>query len=157
MKPTSPTQEWLVEHDPLTVVVLHDTVIDAVGYDAGDPYVETYWLPIIGPSALWALRRLTGWLTIQPSGVTVPIAALGAELGLGHQVARSSSAVRTLARLVGFDLAAITPDDTLAVRMVLPPLPRRLSLRLPAHMLPAHDRAVQEHRPTNVEVVRGAA
>lgn len=156
MKPTSPTQEWLVEHDPLSVVILHDAVIDAVGYDASDPYVETYWLPIVGPSALWALRRLTGWLAIQPS-VTVPIAALGAELGLGHQVARSSSAVRTLARLVGFDLAAITPDDTLGVRLVLPPLPRRLSLRLPAHMLPAHDRALQERRPTNGEVVRGAA
>lgn len=144
MKPIAPLQTWLVEHDPLRVVPLTDSVIDRVGVSVADPYVETYWLPILGPSALWALRRIGGWLTECPDGFDMPHLRLAAELGLGHRDGRQSPMIRTLARLVMFDMAAITANDELAVRRFVPPLPRRFTLRLPGHLAARHEAEVAE-------------
>ena len=151
MKPTGPTFSWLVEHEPFTVVRLHDTVIDAVGHPAAHPYVERFWLPIIGPSSVLALRRISRWLDTSPEGVEVSLGMLAGDLGIGQ-----APAARTLARLVGFELAAVTPADQLGVRTVLPPLPRRLVLRLPAHLATAHDDLVRAAARTT-EIVTDAA
>jgi hypothetical protein len=151
MKPTGPTYIWLVEHEPFTVVRLHDEVIDAVGHSATHAYVERFWLPIIGPTSVLALRRIATWLDASPAGVEVSLGLLAGDLGIGQ-----SPAARTLARLVGFELAAITPADQLAVRTVLPPLPRRLTMRLPSHLAAAHDDLVRAAaRPA--EIVTDAA
>lgn len=56
--PPPGVQTWLATHDPLRLVPLNDPVIDTVGHQPRSTYAETYWLPVIGPSALWALRRL---------------------------------------------------------------------------------------------------
>jgi len=138
MRPIGPTQTWLIEHEPFTVVRLHDDVIDAVGQTAAHPYVERFWLPIIGPSSVLALRRIAQWLDASPAGVEVSLGLLAGDLGIGQ-----AAASRTLARLVGFELAAITPADQLAVRTVLPPLPRRLTMRLPNHLATAHEDLVR--------------
>ncbi len=144
MQPIAPLQTWLVEHDPLRVVPLTDPVIDSVGRPVSDTYVETYWLPILGPSALWALRRIGGWLMDCPDGFDMPHVPLAAELGLGHRDGRQSPMIRTLARLVLFDMASVTPDDALAVRRFVPPLPRRFALRLPGHLAARHEAEVVE-------------
>jgi hypothetical protein len=134
-----PLQTWLVEHDPLPIVELTDPVIDAVGFPTDDAYVETYWLPIIGPSALWALRRIGGWLSDCPEGLELPHAPFAGELGLGSPNGRHSPMIRTLARLVLFEMAAVAPSDALAVRRFAPPVPRRLAVRLPDHLAARHD------------------
>jgi hypothetical protein len=133
----SSTQTWLAEHDPLSVVVLPDVVIDAVGFPADSAYAETYWLPVLGPSTLWLLRRMCSWLDLSPDGVEVPHAPLAGELGLGHAGGRNSALIRTLARLVTFDMATITGDE-LAVRRRVPPLARRHLMRLPPHLAELH-------------------
>ena len=139
MKPMAPLQDWLVEHDPLRVVPLTDPIIDRRGRPVSDAYVETYWLPILGPSALWALRRIGGWLIDCPDGFAMPHGPLASELGLGHRRGRHSPMIRTLARLVMFEMAALTPNDELAVRRFVPPLPRRLAVRLPGHLATRHE------------------
>ena len=35
----------------LFVMPWHDPVVEAVGYDARGPYVELFWLGILGPTA----------------------------------------------------------------------------------------------------------
>ena len=41
------------------------------GVEPASSYVETYWLPMLGPSATWALRRITaGLATAPPSGLS---------------------------------------------------------------------------------------
>ena len=60
------TNGWISSHDPLTVIPLTDSVIDQLGHDVRSSYVETYWLPILGPSAIWAARRLAEWLESSP-------------------------------------------------------------------------------------------
>jgi hypothetical protein len=130
-------QTWIVDHDPIPVVTLGDPVIEAVGFAPESRYAETYWLPVLGPSALWALRRLSALLAIRSSGITVPMGMLSSELGLGGNGGRHAPAVRALGRLVLFGMAEVRGDE-LAVRRMVPPLARRQLRRLPAHLADAH-------------------
>ena len=140
MSPISPADrtDWLTVHDPLTIVVWHDAVVENFGYAPRSPYVETYWLPILGPSATWAMRRLTAWLDATPDGYDLSLSDFGRELGLGSGTGRNAAVVRTLSRLVVFGLA--TPrGDEFAVRVMLAPLTRRQLLQLPTALAAQHD------------------
>src|SRR4051795_3783643 len=133
----SDAQTWIAGTDPLPIVPLDDPVVEALGHNADSEYAETYWLPVIGPTALWALRRLTRWLDESPDGFPLAITPFGRELGLGDGAGRSSPVVRTLARLVCFGLAEIR-GGRLMVRRRVPPLARRHQQRLPAHLIAQH-------------------
>ncbi len=144
---TTEVQTWLAGHDPLRIIPLIDPVVDAVGYAARSAYAETYWLGVIGPSALWTLRRVSAWAVAQPGGFEVGLADLARELGLGGSACRNAPLVRTLTRLVVFEMASIDEvNDTLAVRTTLPPLAQRHVRRLPAHLAERHQAEVQSGR-----------
>lgn len=137
--PTPYVQTWIASQSQLRLTPLIDPVIDAVGYDTTDFYAETYWLPVIGPSSLWALRRLATWMTATPDGLVVPLTDLAHELGLGGGTGRNAPVVRTLARLVVFEMAQIDrARESLAVRRRVPPLARRHIRRLPEHLALLH-------------------
>ena len=64
-----PIPDPLLPTDHLRVTPWPDAVIDALGHDPRSPYVEQFWLSVLGPSTTWLLRRLatglgspTGWL-----------------------------------------------------------------------------------------------
>ena len=61
------TQAWISEHDPLGIVPLDDPLVESLGFEPRSVYAETYWLPVLGPSALWALRRLSRGQTSRPT------------------------------------------------------------------------------------------
>ena len=126
----------------ITVTIWHDPVVDPIGYPAASGYVEAFWLPIIGPSATWALRRLTGMATACPDGARLPLTELALSLGLGAGTGRNAPIVRTISRLVTFGLARLNPDGTLAVRARVAPLTNRHLLRLPPTLRAAHDKAI---------------
>lgn len=128
---------WLASHDPLTVVPLEDPVVEAAGHDPRSAYVETYWTACLGPTSTLLLRRLAGWLEDSPDGFPLPLAPLARELGLGEATGRNSAVVRSLARIVEFNMAQIR-GDTLAVRRALPPLARRHEHRIPSHLIARH-------------------
>jgi hypothetical protein len=130
------TLTWLVEHDPIPLVSWHDSDVDDSGFDARSVYVETYWLSVLGPSCVFAARRLTVWLEVEPSGFELSLVALAESLGLGTGIGRHSPIVRTMARLADFGLASIT--DTYGMRHRFPPLSARQIARLPDHLAAAH-------------------
>jgi hypothetical protein len=132
---------WFLATGTLSVVGFADPLIEAVGYDARSTYAEAYWLGVLGPSALLALRRLNTGLDDNPDGFRVPVADLARELGLGHGPGRNTPVIRTLSRLITFGLADIRDDD-LAVRRFVPPLCRRHLARLPAHLRQRHQSEV---------------
>ena len=107
-----------------------DDVIDALGFDPRSPYVETYWLGILGPSTTWLLRRLAGHLEDHPEGFELPLAETARQLGLGDRGGRHSPFLRAVTRTVQFDLAEPVGDGVLAVRRKVPPLNRRQLQRL---------------------------
>lgn len=132
------TVDWLAGHDPLRIAELPDPVVQAAGFHARTEYVERYWLPVLGPSATFALRVLTERLD---DGIhRVPLAELARELGLGNGTSRTSPVVHTLARLVSFHLADVQWNDTLTVRRYVPPLSSRHRIRLPQHLQARHAR-----------------
>lgn len=111
-------------------------------YDAGDVYVETYWLPILGPSDVLAVRRIALWIEAEADGVNVDLAELGASLGVGTGTGRHTQINRTLTRLIDFGVARITGEH-LEVHTTFPPLPAQLRRRLPLSLLDTlevHDR-----------------
>ena len=130
-------------------------MIDSLGHDPRSHYVETYWLGILGPSTTWLLRRLVPGLESNPAGFELPLADTARCLGLGDKGGRHSPFMRSLARLVQFDLAQPQGDPVLAVRRKVPPLSRRQVLRLPASLQAQHQ-ALQEAnlRTPSVERLR---
>lgn len=130
------TLDWFVAHPTFCVRPWHDPVIDSLGYDARHGYVESYWLPVLGPSAVLAARRLADRLDLHPAGASIDLVELGASLGIGTGTGRHTQINRTLNRLVDFHLARISGDE-LEVHTTFPPLPLRLRRRLPLSLLDA--------------------
>ncbi len=131
------TSGWIATHDPLKVIRVTDPVLDELGHDVRTAYVETYWLPILGPTAIWATRRMAYWLDDSPDGIEVSLAELGPCLGIGGHVSRNTPMVRTMVRLVDFGIASLG-GDTYGIRTMFAPLPLRLMRQLPAGLLERH-------------------
>ena len=129
--------------DSLAIRPSPDDLIDALGHDRRCHDVETYSLGILGASTTWLLRRLVAGLEASPAGFDLPLADTARCLGLGDKGGRHSPFMRSLARLVQFDLAQAQGDPVLAVRRKVPPLNRRQVLRLPASLQAEHQ-ALQE-------------
>jgi hypothetical protein len=122
-------------------------VIDQVGHDPRSPYVETFWLGILGPTATWLLRRLAGGLEASPAGYELDLATTAHELGLAAHSGPQSPFVRSIARCCRFGAAQLVDDTTLRVRRKLPPLTRAQVTRLPEALQAAHRSWTDAHSP----------
>jgi hypothetical protein len=123
----------------LTIHPWTDPVIDTLGYDPRSRYVETFWLPTLGPTALLLLRHLADRFDRHPGSVELTVSDTSHALGLGQRDGTSSPIVRTLTRLAQFDLACDDGAGSVAVRRNLPPVNRRHLRRLPQAVQAAHD------------------
>ena len=45
------------DSETLTIRPWPDEVIDRLGFDPRSPYVERFWLGVLGPSTTWLMRR----------------------------------------------------------------------------------------------------
>ena len=112
-----------------------DPVVETHGYPIDSRYVETFWLPILGPSATWALRRLAR--IAATNDMTISVTELARALGLGTGTGRTSMIARTLSRLVMFGMAR-WDGQALAVRQAAAPLSARHLARLSPSLQRAH-------------------
>ena len=135
---------WLSARTSVEVAPIRHPVIEALGHEPTSDYAEQFWLPVVGPSALWTHRRLTAGFHTEHRGYVLDLPTLGREIGLGAGTGRNSLVVRTLARLVDFHLAEIV-DDRLGVYTSLPPLTRRQAVRLPDHLAQRHRDLTTRH------------
>jgi hypothetical protein len=155
----------LVPLDTLTVHPWPDPVIDSVGQHPCSPYVEQFWLGVLGPSTTFLLRHLVTGLDAAPGGYELPMAVTARRLGLGDKGGKHSPFMRSIGRLVHFELADL--DDAgsgggldpgisqLRVRRRVPPLSRRQVGRLPEPLQDAHVRWQEEQlRRPSVEALR---
>jgi hypothetical protein len=127
------------EHDR-TIVILPwpDPVVEAVGHDPRSPYVERFYLALLGPTLTFLLRRLAEGLEAWPQGFETDVADLAGSLGLnGTPGGRHGPFERAVGRAVRFGLARPHAGG-LAVRRLLPPLSRRQLERLPVALQEAH-------------------
>ena len=105
-------------------------------------YVEMLWLPVIGPSTTWLLRRLSGWALACPDGLTVVLPELSESLGLGWSSGPNSSLQRSMRRLIMFGLACWSDSFQVATRV--PAVSERQLARLSPGLVRAHDRMIQQ-------------
>jgi hypothetical protein len=128
------------EADVLEVRPWEDEVLDRLGFDPRSPYVERFWLSIIGPSTTWLLRRIAAGFDVSPEGFQMPLAETARALGLGDRGGRNSPFFRTLNRMVQFELARASGPAELQVMRRVPPLNRRFVSRLSPALQEAHER-----------------
>ena len=114
-------------------------------------YVERFWLPTLGPTALLLLRHLATKFDEHPRGIELPVADTSRALGLGERDGRAArrSSDRSRGSRPSSSRAA-TASTTVAVRRNLPPVQRRHLRRLPAPVQAEHAawarRASRNHR-----------
>lgn len=144
--------------DPtLRIVPWLDPVADPHGVHPSSRYVELYWLPVIGPSTAWLIRRLSYGLDMHPSGLQLDLTETARSLGLGDRMGKNSPFRRALQRLCTFELARSHGPDALAVRTTVPPLPLRHLSRLPESLQASHRRWLSEQRLPEPEQMRRRA
>lgn len=131
----------------LRVVSWRDPLVDVFGFDPRSSYVECLWLPLIGPTCTWLLRRLAGQLERTETDLVIDLEGTGRALGLTGRHGRNSPLARAITRCITFELARWQGAGTLSVRRMLPPLARRQLVRLPSQLQDAHTRwtAAERH------------
>lgn len=134
-----------------------DAAVEAQGYDPRSSYTELFWLPILGPSAVWLLRRVKDLLEKEPHGFSIEIGELSVMLGLGSNTGRYSSVQKTLNRLVIFELARIMPSEAVSIRIMMPPLPNRYLARLPESLRREHLEQTGGEETSSVNAMRARA
>jgi hypothetical protein len=128
------------ESDRIGVLPWPDEVVERTGFDPRSPYVERFWLGVIGPSTTWLIRRIAAGFDTSPDGFEMPLGETARALGLGDRGGRHSPFLRTVNRMVQFELAQIAGLNQLMVRRRLPPLNRRMTARLSPALQEAHQR-----------------
>ncbi|HEY3943053.1 MAG TPA: hypothetical protein VGL60_11295 [Acidimicrobiales bacterium] len=134
----------------LIVVAWPDGDAEPVGHDPRSRYVERFWLPVIGPSATWLIRRLADGLDAAPGGYPLDLVDVARTLGLGAGTSGRSPVRRALQRCARFDLLRLSDPRTIEVRRRVPPL-----LSRHVRLLPGSLRA--EHRAWDLAQGDGAA
>ena len=133
-------------HATISVTRWHDPVVETRGYPIDDPYVEMFWLPILGPTATWLARRLASGLLHQPDGYICDMSELAQALGVTYTQGRHNPFARALHRCSMFGVSqciSLQPHYAISVRTVLPQLPQRHVARLPSPLRIAHQDWVQ--------------
>jgi hypothetical protein len=128
----------------LHVTAWADPLVDTRGHVAGCSYVETFWLPVLGPTATLLVRRLAGFLDEVPEGFTIPTAELSRQLGLGPSESRHAALPRAIDRCVRFGVAKRVGPRHLAVRRVLALLSEHHVERLTPFLQRSHAGAKEE-------------
>ncbi len=123
----------------MRIVAWTDPVIDTLGHDPRSWYVEQFWLPIVGPTSTWLLRRIVTRFDSEPVGFELDLDETARALGLGGRDGRHSPFQRALGRCVSFKLARPHGPGALGVRRRLPPLSRKHLDRLPPTLQTMHD------------------
>lgn len=71
---------------------------------ANDPYINTFWLPILGPTATLLLNHLMSSALCEYDEFVMDLAELSSTIGVGNREGNSSPIVKNLKRLCDFGL-----------------------------------------------------
>ena len=116
-----------------------DPVIDQLGHDPRSAYVEKFWLPILGPSSVWLLRRIADGLDRHPGGFELDLVDTAQSLGVGMRGGRNAPLLRTFERCCRFGAARMHGTSSISVRRRLAPLTRTQTERLPNSLRAEHE------------------
>ena len=128
----------ILTHPTIVVVPWSDPVVDEDGASVFSRYAELYWLPILGPSALWILRRIVMGFEASPHGFELDCATTATDMGLRFSLSPNNSFSRSLQRCLYFGALQVHQGG-LAVRCYLPAISKRHLQRLSPALRDGHD------------------
>lgn len=126
------------QSEALRVIPWIDRKVDAFAIDCRSHYVEKFWLPILGPSATWLLRRVADRLEIAPEGFDLDLKETARSLGLGASDREHSPMRRAVERCLRYGMARRAGVETVAVRRHVPLVRGRQLIRLPTEVQELH-------------------
>lgn len=145
LQPDAPRPDPVFPEARLLVRSWHDPVLDNLGHDPRSPYVEQFWLAVLGPSCLLFVRRLAARLEREPDGFELDPLQWARELGLGMKGGKHGPFWRAVDRSCRFQLAQRN-GELLVVRRRMAPLTTRQVKRLPENLQAAHQRWLDAQR-----------
>jgi hypothetical protein len=122
----------------LRVVAWLEPKVDEFGIDARSHYVEIFWLPVLGPTATWLVRRIADRLETDREGFDLQLHDTARSLGLKTSDQAHAPLRLAIDRCVRYGLALRVDDCGLSVRRFVPLVPRRLLIRLPTSIQEMH-------------------
>ncbi|HRW36313.1 MAG TPA: hypothetical protein P5254_01345 [Aquihabitans sp.] len=137
-----PTLPFDLTLDRIRVTPWHDPVVEAVGYDPRSPYVERFWLALLGPSTTLLLRRIAAALEVEPDGFDLELDETAKAIGLGMRGGTNGPFLRAIARTGQFHLSRPDGPGALAVRTRISGLTHHQLERLPPSLQAEHRRWV---------------
>lgn len=140
--------------DRLHITAWHDPVVDTLGHDPRSPYVERFWLPLLGPSTTFLVRRLAADLETHPQGFDLHLDDTAHALGLGLRGGMTGPFYRAIARTGQFHITRSAGPAHLQVRVRLQTLTHHQTERLPAALRAQHAAWITESRTAPDEAQR---
>lgn len=126
------------------------------GHALADPYVEMFWLGVLGPSTTCLLRRLSRGFVRHPNGFVLSGPDTARAMGLSRGTGRNAPLNRIIDRACTFRLVRRTGPDEIDVRLHVPSLTRRQLSRLPLSVQNAHREWTSANRgPVNTPTADG--
>jgi hypothetical protein len=141
-----PSLDLPLPEPTLHVVPWHDHVIDLLGHDPRSPYVERFWLGVLGPTCTVLLRHVAAGFDHHPDGFDLDLEDTARAIGLGMRRQPNGPFHRGLARIVNLRMGQLLGDGSLAVRHRLPPLTRSQLDKLPPALRDEHRRWTEQDR-----------
>src|SRR4051812_37142812 len=154
-----PPPQYRFETPLIHISAWDDPIVDQLGHDPRSPYVEQFWLPILGPSTTFLMRHLSARLDEEPEGFDLSVDDTARLLGLGTRSGLGSPFIRAMARTGQFRLTRPCGPDAIEVRRKLPGLSSPQISRLPAPVRDAHDgwQRAANKEPTSSSAAPGLA
>lgn len=136
-RPTTTARGFSPDDGRFGVVPWSDAAPSGDVHDPRSAYVETFWLPIVGPSTTLLLRRLADEFDAAPDGFEIDCSAISREIGLGPRFDSRSTFGRTLERCDKFQLLRVE-GPLMYVRRRLPSVGARQIARLSPRLQSLH-------------------
>ena len=120
-------------------------------FDPRSYYAETFWLPILGPSTMWLLRKVAERFDTEPDGFALDLIDMSRALGIASKGGRNNSFHRAINRVVSFNMGSTIDDKTIAIRRHMPALHGGQTRRLPPRLANLHDETIRQYNHHTAE------
>lgn len=116
----------------MSEITIHPTYTQSdstYSFFAHDPYIETFWLPALGPTAALLINELSLRALISKNTQVINTRWLSERIGIGARDGRSSPIHKQLTRLVGTGLIQNLAENEYMVPRTIKPLSKYMLRR----------------------------
>lgn len=138
------------------ILPITDPSRDPDNFDPRSEYAENFWLPVLGPSTMWFMRKVADRFDHEPDGFELDLLDTSRSLGITGSGGRSNAFHRALNRAVSFHMGRTVDDTTIAIRRFMPQLHQGQINRLTPRLQQKHtDMIAALPRSQAEELARG--